>query len=63
MPHNDQAAMLADINREIVEDRFSPNDWETKFLESVGELIRFEVELSKSQDEKLEQIWKKVMDD
>lgn len=55
--------MLADINREIVEDRFSPNDWETKFLESVGELIRFEVELSKSQDEKLEQIWKKVMDD
>ena len=60
--YNDQAAMLADINREILEDRFSPNDWESRFLETVGELVRFELGLSKAQDEKLGEIWKKAVD-
>jgi hypothetical protein len=60
--HNDQASMLADISREISEDRFSPNDFESKFLENVGELIRFEIELSGPQDEKLEEIWKKALE-
>jgi len=60
--YNDQGAMLADISREISEDRFSPNDWEAKFLKSVGELVRFELELSKAQDEKLEEIWKKAVE-
>lgn len=54
--------MLADIRREILEDRFSPSDWESRFLQTVGELVRFELGLSKSQDEKLEQIWKKALE-
>jgi len=41
-----QAAMLADINRAIADDHFSPTDWEAKFLEDVGDLASFELELS-----------------
>ena len=61
MADKSQAAMLADINRAIADDHFSPTDWEAKFLEDVGDLASFELELSDGQDEKLEEIWKRAM--
>lgn len=56
----DLKAMLADIKRAIENDEFSPTDWESEFLESVTELINFELPLSDKQDEKFEKIWEKA---
>lgn len=52
--------MLADINRAIADDHFTPTDWEAEFLENIGGLIGFELELSEKQDETLEAIWKRA---
>ena len=56
----DHAAMLAAIRRAIIDDLFNASEWESKFLESVGELVDFELELSDEQDKKLEEIWKRA---
>lgn len=56
----DLKAMLADIKRAIEDDSFSPNKWESEFLENVGDLINFELPLTEKQDEHLEEIWKKA---
>lgn len=57
---DDLKAMLADIRRAIENDEFSPNTWETEFLEKVTDLVEFEVKLSDNWDEALEKIWKKA---
>lgn len=56
----DLKAMLADIRRAIADDEFSPSKWESEFLDSVTELINFELALSEKQDEAFEGIWKKA---
>jgi hypothetical protein len=56
----DLKAMLADIKRAIADDEFSPSKWESEFLDSVTELINFELALSDKQDETFEGIWKKA---
>jgi hypothetical protein len=56
----DLKAMLADIKRAIADDEFSPSKWESEFLDSVTELINFELVLSDKQDETFEGIWKKA---
>lgn len=56
----DLKAMLADIKRAIADDEFSPSKWEGEFLETVSELINFELPLSNKQDEAFEGIWKKA---
>jgi hypothetical protein len=56
----DLKAMLADIKRAIADDEFSPSKWESEFLETVSELINFDLPLSEKQDEKFEAIWEKA---
>lgn len=56
----DQAAMLAAIRNAIVDELFRPSPWESTFLESVGELVDFELALSEEQDRKLEEIWERA---
>lgn len=56
----DLKAMLADVKRAIENDEFSPSKWESEFLETVSELINFELPLSDKQDESFEGIWKKA---
>lgn len=60
MSADDLKAMLADIKRAISEDEFSPNDFETKLLETVTDLINFELKLTDKQDEAFLEIWKKA---
>lgn len=57
---SDLKAMLADIKRAIADDEFSPSKWESGFLDSVAELINFELSLSDKQDETFEKIWRKA---
>jgi hypothetical protein len=56
----DLKAMLAAIRQAIVDDGFTPTQWEGEFLETVTELVNFELALSEKQDEVLEQIWRKA---
>ena len=56
---NDLKAMLADIRRAIADEEFSPNKFESGLLETVSELINFELPLTDKQDEAFEGIWKK----
>jgi len=56
----DLKAMLADIKRAIADDEFSPSKWESEFLETVTDLINFELGLSDKQDATFEGIWKKA---
>jgi hypothetical protein len=56
----DLKAMLADIKRAIADDEFSPTAWESEFLDSVADLVNFELPLSEKQDETLEKIWSKA---
>jgi hypothetical protein len=56
----DLKAMLADIKRAIADDEFSPSKWESEFLDSVTELINFELGLSDKQDEVFEKLWSKA---
>jgi hypothetical protein len=56
----DLKAMLADIKRAISEDEFRPTKWESELLETVTELINFELPLSEKQDEAFEAIWSKA---
>jgi len=60
MSAEDLKAMLADIKRAIADDEFSPTKWESEFLETVSELINFELKLTDKQDETFEGIWKKA---
>lgn len=55
----DVKAMLAAIRQAVV-DGFTPTEWEVEFLQSVGELVDFEIALSDKQDETLEKIWLKA---
>jgi len=57
---DDLKGMLADIKRAIESDEFTASQWETEFLEKVGELINFELPLTEKQDATLEGIWKKA---
>lgn len=57
---DDLKAMLADIRRAIENDEFQPNDWEADFLEKVGDLISFDVQLTDKQDEAFEKLWQKA---
>lgn len=57
----DLKAMLGDIKRAIADDEFSPTKWEEEFLETVTELINFELKLTDKQDDAFEKIWKKAM--
>lgn len=57
---NDLKAMLADIKRTIADDEFSPTKWESDFLDTVTELINFDLALSDRQDEVFEKLWKKA---
>jgi hypothetical protein len=56
----DLKTMLAEIKRAIENDEFNLTKWEGEFLESVTELINFELTLSDNQDETFEKIWRKV---
>lgn len=56
----DLKAMLAAIRQAIIDDGFSPSQWEGEFLDSVTELVNFELALSEKQDETLENIWRKA---
>jgi hypothetical protein len=56
----DLKAMLAAIRQAIVDDGFTPTQWEGEFLETVTELVNFELALSEKQDEVLEQLWRKA---
>ena len=60
MSAEDLKAMLADIKRAIENDGFSPSKWESEFLETVSDLINFELPLTDKQDESFEGIWKKA---
>lgn len=56
----DLKAMLADIKRAIENDEFTPNKFEEGLLETVTELINFELKLTDKQDAAFEEIWKKA---
>jgi hypothetical protein len=56
----DLKTMLAEIKRAIADDEFNASKWESEFLESVTELVNFELALSDKQDETLEKIWRKA---
>ena len=58
---SDQKVMLAEINRAISDDLFEASPWEVRFLESVTELVDFELELTDEQDKKLEEIWRRAV--
>jgi hypothetical protein len=60
MSADDLKAMLADIKRAIADDEFSPTKFEREFLETVTDLINFELKLTDTQDEIFEGIWKKA---
>lgn len=56
----DLKAMMADIKRAIADDEFNPTKWEIDFLETITELINFELKPTDTQDEIFEKIWKKA---
>lgn len=56
----DLKTMLAEIKRAIADDEFNASKWESEFLESVTELVNFELALSEKQDEALEKLWRKA---
>ena len=56
----DIKAMMADIKRAIADDEFRPTKFETEFLETMSELINFELKPTDTQDEIFEGIWKKA---
>ncbi len=60
MSSDDLKAMLADIKRAISEDQFNPNKFESDLLETVTDLINFDLKLTDKQDEAFEEIWKKA---
>jgi hypothetical protein len=60
MSADDLKAMLADIKRAIADDEFSPNKFESGLLETVTDLINFELKLTDAQDQAFEEIWKKA---
>lgn len=60
MSAEDLKTMLADIKRAIADDEFSPNQWESGLLETVTDLINFELKLTDNQDAAFLEIWKKA---
>lgn len=60
MSAEDLRAMLADIKRAITDDEFSPTKWESGLLETVTDLINFELKLTEDQDAAFLEIWKKA---
>ena len=56
----DLKAMMADIKRAIADDEFTPTKWESDLLETITELINFELKPTDNQDKAFEEIWKKA---
>ena len=60
MSADDLKAMMADIKRAIADDEFTPTKWESDLLETISELINFELKPTENQDKAFEEIWKKA---
>jgi hypothetical protein len=58
--NEDVQSMLSDIYRTVSEESANLTEWEAKFIENIGGLVRNGTSLSPKQDEMLEKIWKKV---